>query len=220
MPRDSGRTSAELDHFKILTVSPKRTMSTYKILQVFDTLRQHLREHVSMLECFGRYEFQAEGWLKAEWIAILDQMRTKGHIHDVNREVSVNGGRQKIDLRVDLDDGHHWIEIKHWAIGLQKGALWRPVDSISELEHECEKFTAVHAGNRAWVAALCTKHPGATDWSTAIHQFNRDNEPWRLLVLDDPKNYPNSYYLGVMQVQGLDVTVNTVQDLGRRSLQI
>ena len=180
-------------------------MATHTILQVFDALRQHLQEHAARIECFGKYEFQSEGWLKAEWITVLDQMRAHGHIHRVDREVSVKG-RQKIDLAVDLDDGRHWIELKHWCTGQQKGHLWRPVDFISELENECEKFSAVRAGDRAWVAALCTKHPGVGAWLTAIDQFNRDYAPWQLRVLDDPQHYPDSYMLGVLQVRGLEVS--------------
>jgi hypothetical protein len=104
-------------------------------------------------------------------------------------------------------------------MGQQKGHLWRPVDFISELENECEKFSAVRAGDRAWVAALCTKHPGGGAWSTAIDKFNHDYAPRQLLVLDDPKNYPDSYFLDVLQVRGLEVSRGAAQEGGRRSRQ-
>jgi hypothetical protein len=182
-------------------------MPSHSIGQVLDVLREHLRTHIDRLECFGRYEFQAEGWLKGEWITVLDRLRSRGQIQCLNREVEVKikgKGSGKIDLALDLEDGRHWIELKQWFIGKQKGQQWRPVDFISELENECKKFAAVRAGDRAWVAALCTTNPGSTAWSAAIRQFNRDYAPWRLRPIDDPKDYPSSYFLGLLQVRGLD----------------
>jgi len=177
-------------------------MTAYTIDQVLDVLRQHLCGHRDRLECFGRHEFQAEGWLKAEWLAVLDDMRSQGHIAGVDREVKATGKR-KVDLAVDLADGRHWVELKHWCIGKQKDNIWRPIDYISELENECEKFKALRAGDRAWVAALCTINPGVNAWVAAVRQFNRDYAPWRLRPIDTPRDYPTSYFLGVLQVRGL-----------------
>ncbi len=178
-------------------------MRSHSIGKVFDALRQHLRAHVDRLECFGRYQFQAEGWLKAEWMSVLDQLKDSGQVQRLDREVSVKG-QKKIDLALDLDDGRHWIELKHWFMGEQKGQRWGPRDYISELENECAKFATARAGERAWVLALCTRNPGSAAWLSAIREFNRDYSPWHLRSLDDPKRYPGNYFLGVLHVRGLD----------------
>ena len=178
-------------------------MAPHTIEQVFDGLRIHLKEHADRLECFGKYEFQSEGWLKAEWVALLEQMRGRGQILRVDREV-VAKGRKKIDLVVDLPDGRHWIELKHSFIGHQKGQRWRPVDFISELEEECEKFSSVHAGTRGWIAALCTYNPGQERWANAIAHFNRIYAPICLTSSDRPADYPASYFLGVLKVSGVN----------------
>ena len=180
-----------------------KTMASSSITEVFDALRAHLRSETDQLICFGKYEFQAEAWLKAEWIRVLDQLKTQGRILDVDRELKVNT-KKLIDLAVDLDDGRHWSELKHWYLGRQKGQVWRPRDFIFELESEFEKFSTVKASDRAWIAALCTTNPGAGPWSGALDEFNRKNAPWGVEPIDSPTDYPSSYFLGVLQARGLD----------------
>lgn len=118
------------------------------IEQGFDALRQHLGKRTACLKSFAHYEYQSEGWLKAESIALFDQLKRSHQILAVDREVTVKG-QSKIDLTVQVGRARHWIELKHWYAGHQKGQQWRPVDFISELESECEKFEAVRAKGRA-----------------------------------------------------------------------
>lgn len=176
-------------------------MASISINEVFDVLREHLRSRPDQLACFAKYEFQAEAWLKAEWIRVLDALKTSHRILDLDREIKKN--KKLIDLAVNLDDGRHWIELKHWYLGRQKGQVWRPRDFIFELEKEFEKFDDVEAGNRGWIAALCTNNPGATAWESALDEFNRDNAPWRVEPVDRPTDYPPSYFLGLLHGQGL-----------------
>lgn len=174
-------------------------MSSYSISDVFKVLRQHLLNHSSQLKCFVRYEFQDEGWLKAEWIAVLDELRNRNHIYKLDREVKIKG-KKMIDLTLDLDDGRHWIELKHWFIEKQKGYLWRPTDSIYDLENECKKFISVKGNGQTWIAALCSPNPRPHAWLTAIRQFNQYYTRWRLRIIDNPKSYPDYYFLDLLQV--------------------
>lgn len=174
-----------------------------KIAAVFDVLHDHLRSRSDQLACFGKYEFQAEAWLKAEWIRVLDEMKTQGSIRALDREVKVNN-KKLIDLAVDLDDGRHWIELKHWFLGRQKGQVWRPRDFMPELESEFEKFKTVKAGDRVWIATLCTTNPGTDAWASALNEFNREKSPWEVEPIDSPADYPPSYFLGVLHARGLD----------------
>jgi hypothetical protein len=178
-------------------------MPIYTISQVFNRLRQHLMGHADMFECFSRYEFQAEGWLKAEWINVLHAMKTTGDIKSFASEVDAHG-RGRIDLVVELDDGKHWIELKPCLVGRQKTQVWGAPDIVSQLRKECNKFRAVQACNNAWIVVLCAKNPGPEQWARMISKFHKDYSPLSLLDHNDPKSYPSSYYLGVLQVQGLN----------------
>jgi hypothetical protein len=175
----------------------------HEITDVFAILRAHLSSRLDQLVCFGKYEFQAEPWLKAEWIRVLDEAKSKGDIRSLEREIKTDT-KKMIDLAVDLNEGRHWIELKHWYLGRQKGQLWRPRDFIFELESEFRKFEVVKAGDRAWIAALCTTNPGIEAWTNAIDEFNRENAPWVLQPIDSPTDYPSSYFLGVMHVRGIN----------------
>jgi hypothetical protein len=178
-------------------------MLATSIRDVFSTFRSHLENHADRLRCFRDYEFQAEGWLKAEWVALLDGMKRRGEIAGVDREV-VASGQRKIDLAVTLKGGRHWIELKHWLIGVQKGQTWGPGAYIDDLDSEFMKFRAVKAGTRAWVAILCTSNPGDAAWASALRSFNISNSPWSLKALEKPSLYPSEYFLGVVQAKGFE----------------
>ena len=107
-------------------------MVATSIKDIFTAFQSHLKDHADQLRCFRKYEFQAEGWLKAEWVALLDAMRRRGEIAGLDREVSALGQR-KIDLTITMKDGRHWIELKHWLIGSQKGQNWGPSAYIDAL---------------------------------------------------------------------------------------
>jgi len=179
-------------------------MASYKIQKVFDILRSHLHGHLDRLDCFNHYEFQAEGWLKAEWLAVLYNLKRLGHINNFDREVIISPkDKRKIDLAIDLNDGRHWIELKHWILK-QKSKIWRPIEYIYALEDECEKFEALGASQRAWMAVLYTTNPGTKDWEVAIKKFNKDCAPWCLLSVYKPKYYPKNYFFGIIQVKGIN----------------
>ena len=173
-----------------------------RVDQVFDAIRSHLRNVEDRLECFSRYEFQAEGWLKGELVALFHGMKSRREILDFNREIATDG-EGRIDLAVDLSSGRHWLELKHWLIGRQKDQTWNPKDYVWDLENEIRKFTAVRAGKRAWVAVLCTRNPGVETWSDALRDFNAENTPQALACEDDPSTYPGSYFLGIIHATGL-----------------
>jgi hypothetical protein len=171
---------------------------------VFDEFRNHLKGKQKQMSCFYKYEFQNEGWLKGEFIFLLDKMKADGRILDFERE-SIAIGRKKIDLTVDLGDGRHFIELKHWLIGKQKNQVWGPNSYFSELENELYKFKAIKAGEKGWICALCTKNPDAEKFNSAMERFNGENSPCKLYAEDSPTDYPETYYFGVINVRGIGV---------------
>jgi hypothetical protein len=172
------------------------------IEEVFRIFRDHLDDKKKEIVCFSTYQFQVEGWLKGEFVFLLDKMKAVRQIINFDREVTAIG-RKKVDLVVELENGRHWIELKHWLIGEQKGQKWRSNSYISELENEIEKLKAIKAGKRGWIAVLCTKNPGIKDFDYAVDRFNRDYAPCKLSVKDSPSNYPEAYYFGVINVLGI-----------------
>lgn len=181
-------------------------MASYTIEEIFKVFRLHLSKHLDRIRCFNQYEFVAEYWLKTEWLTLLHDLRRKGHISNLDREIvtKVQGEKRKIDLAVELDTGRHWIELKHWLIGKQKRGRWRLPDYIDVLEKDFYNFESVSAGTRAWVAVLCTANPTPTAWRDMLRQFNQEYAPWRLQSLDNPTHYPDSYFLGILRARGLD----------------
>ena len=170
--------------------------------QILKRVKKRFRSLEDRFDCFIRYEFQVEGWLKGELITVLDKMQKKREIVGFDREVTCVG-KKRIDLAVDREDGRIWIELKHWLIGEQSGTNWQPKDYVLELSHEFEKLEAAGAGENAWIAVLCTRNPGWRAWEEGIEKFNKENEPWTLEAFDNPNNYPKSWYFGVLKVRGL-----------------
>jgi hypothetical protein len=71
------------------------------IEDVFSAFHDHLQKCRDQLRCFGKYEYQCEGWLKAEFITLLEDLKQHGKIEGLDREhrVQLLPGRSKmIDL--------------------------------------------------------------------------------------------------------------------------
>jgi hypothetical protein len=68
---------------------------------------------------FTDFGFQAESWFKAELLMALNLLRKEEIIQELDREVRV--GTQKVDIVLRYQGVQHWVELKHWLIGKQKG---------------------------------------------------------------------------------------------------
>lgn len=178
-------------------------MKTLTLIEVFEEMKKHILSHSDRLECFREYEFQSEGWVKTELLMLLDDLYRKGHIGKPDREVKAKGF-SKIDLLINTNNEKHWVELKHYYVGNQKGKRWRVIDFIDDLESECAKFKAVGAGGNAWIFALCTVNPGNDGWQSSINRFNNVNKPVHLVSKTNPTDFPKNYFIGVLKVGGLD----------------
>ena len=165
---------------------------------IIEALRIHLDAVEDRLDCFSRYEVQVEAWLKGEILTFLDRLKRDRRIAGFDREVSINGG--KIDLAIDVGSVRHWVELKHWLIGRQKGAKWRATAYVDGLENEVAKLADVKAAKNGWILALCTKNPGPQDWTALVDKFNKDHAPARIVPRSIPEDYPETYFLGLLQV--------------------
>ena len=98
------------------------------IMEFYKILINNKKEY---LQLFSKLQIQIEGWFRGELMNYFNE-----HVHELtnkNREVPPcdmgnNNGqkpdmesneRQKVDLRLELDGKHYWIELKHILIGYQ-----------------------------------------------------------------------------------------------------
>ena len=83
------------------------------------------------LKLFSRLQIQIEGWFRGELMKYFDEPDQK--MANINREVPLcddisykeklpneeGNERQKVDLKLTLDDEDYWIELKHILVGYQ-----------------------------------------------------------------------------------------------------
>ena len=168
-------------------------------------LRAHFDHLQSKMSVFSRYGFQSEGWFKAEMIAFLDAALARKRIEGFDREVSF-GSRQKVDLRVDLDGERHWIELKHWMIGEQRGVTWRAPHYFGDgsgfgLTKDIDKLLSVPEPDHLWMLVLVTANPGLGEWCIGLVKFHEKFAPRRIESHTDPEAFPESYCLGLFEVE-------------------
>ena len=160
------------------------------------------------LNCFCKYGVQLEGWLKGELLYFLDNEKSAGRIAHFDREVSTGMERKKVDLKIKISTSsaalEAWIELKHWLIGYQRGTPYNAQfyfgDSSSVgIKPDAEKLSGISNGGK-FLLILTTANPGINDWSTGVNKFNRKFSPLHLRSLTNPADFPNFYYLGLLEV--------------------
>lgn len=169
-------------------------------------LRKHLDEHVDKLLCFCREGVQVEGWLKGELLYFLDS-DGKSENYVFHREKTFGLGRKKIDFALDIGSDNKqrlWVEVKHWLIGYQKETPWRARTYFSDkspvgIKPDVEKLNLTPEGSK-FMLILATANPDAEDWELGIEKFNNKFAPLRLRALTNPKDFPKSYFLGLLAI--------------------
>ncbi len=97
-----------------------------------------------------------------------------------------------------------WVEIKHWLIGLQRGTQYRAdsyfKDSTSVgTKLDVEKLLKLKVGKK-YLLILTTANPGCSEWSNGINIFNKKFSPLRIRGINNPKDFNDYYYLGLLKV--------------------
>jgi hypothetical protein len=170
--------------------------------------KEILDAHDKQLECFCRLGVQLEGWLKGELLYFLDNEKNEKKIVNFDREVQLNTGRQKVDLRLEIltetTTLNVWIELKHWLIGSQKGTKYNAPFYFGDassvgIKLDVEKLGKITDGSK-YLLILTTANPGVDDWSKGIAKFNDKFSPLCLNSLTKPTDFPQSYFLGLLEV--------------------
>lgn len=181
-----------------------QSTKTY-ILDMVSRFRTVLDAHNSHLKCFYNSESQVEGWLKGELIFFLDGEKTSERLANFEKEAPCGFGRKKIDLCLQLTIAETpvWIELKHWHIGKQKGETWNAHNYFGDktigIQPDVEKLSSIPKGDK-YVLILNTRNPGDSDWTKGVDKFNNKFIPLRIKSLTLPNDFPESYFLGLLEV--------------------
>jgi hypothetical protein len=171
-----------------------------------ERLIPHLRTHFDALQdrllCFTKHGVQTEGWFKGELLVLLETLVQKKVVESFDREVRQTGAL--IDLLV-VSDRRHWVELKHWLIGTQKGTAYGPSfyfrDSSSVgIVRDARKLLSCPAEDQHWLLILAAANPGVELWRKGIQGFNEKFYPIRLETRTDPAEFPSSDFLGLLHI--------------------
>jgi hypothetical protein len=139
-------------------------------------------------------------------------MRCEGLIDDFDREVRVE--RKRVDFRVDIAEAQHWVELKFWLIGRQKGSTYAPgfyfrdPTSVGMAKDVGALLGLGAVGNR-WLLILMAARPSEETWSNGIRSHN-EKFRHQLIARTTPSEFPPEYFLGLLEVAD---QVETVPDL-------
>jgi hypothetical protein len=169
------------------------------MIDLLPRVKAHFNTTQSRLACFCELGFQTEGWFKGELLYLFSQLHRQGVIQELDREVNVEG--KKVDIRLRVNNEDHWIELKHWLIGKQKGTTYNPSFYFGDrtsvgITGDVNKLASL-TGHR-WLLLLLTANPGMNAWEAGVEKFNIRFAPIRLESRTQPQMFPSTYFLGLL----------------------
>jgi hypothetical protein len=171
-------------------------------------LLPHIKQHFDGLQdrllCFREQEVQVEGWFKGEILFLLTALRRRGMVQNFDRETGSNGA--KVDLMLRIAETSHWIELKHWLVGVQRGARLDPPFYFGNrtsvgIVKDFDKLVSMEKAGPKWFLILLTGNPGNELWERGLAIFHRKFSPRSLIPRSQPDQFPISYFLGLLQVE-------------------
>jgi hypothetical protein len=177
----------------------------FLVLGLVPVVVQHLNGLQDRFRSFCRHGVQLEGWFKGELFVLFDALKTKGEIRDFDREVKL--GRGRVDLKLTLGDGCHWVELKQWLVGDQRGTRYGPSNYLGDAQagilKDVKKLISVPPGDHTWILILLCANPGTRSWREGVQTFHETFGPLRVRSHTKPRYYRPSYFLGLLEVQRL-----------------
>ena len=171
---------------------------------IMPAIKRHFDGLTDRLSCFRDLEIQTEGWLKGELLFALSRLQSEGLLQDLDREVRLDAKR--IDVAFRRAGTQHYIELKHWLIGLQRGFSYNSnfyfSDSTSVgLVPDVDKLRRTPDDGARWILILHTSNPGPEQWTAGIAKFNEKFAPRTLAACSAPTEFPDTYFLGLLRVK-------------------
>lgn len=176
--------------------------------ELIDQIRDHFCQLQDRLACFGDQQVQVEGWFKGELLTLLTRFRDTQLIEGFDREVKTGIGNQRIDLQVSLNGQTHWIELKHWRIGIQNDVVFDAHFYFKDESSFCgdvSKLVQLPDRQNAckWMLILMTKNPGQTSWEKGIVRYRETFPANSLVPHTSPKDFPETFFIGLIRVEPL-----------------
>lgn len=175
------------------------------MIEVVRRLKEHFDGLDDRYTCFANLGFQSEGWFKGELLTVLSRLWMDGAVQNLDREITVEGKR--VDLMIQMDGVRHWIELKHWLIGRQKGFIYNPPFYFADrssvgIVPDVDKLNrpSLSPADRRWLLLLLTANPSIAPWAAGVARFNDKFAPRRLASRTRPDEYPPTYFLGLLEL--------------------
>jgi len=110
-----------------------------------------------------------------------------------------------MDLYLTIAGQPHWVELKHWLIGHQRGVRWSPSSYFGDptsvgISPDVEKLKALDASGERGLLILMTANPDPQAWRDGLDKFHAKFAPRMLRSHSDPTDFPTSYFLGLLEV--------------------
>ncbi len=174
-----------------------------ELIQLLPLFKNHFAQLQDRFISFCNNGVQTEAWFKGEMLTLLDRLKNEGQLTGFDREVKTEYGR--IDLAIDLGAVRHWIELKHWLIGEQKGIKYKSTfyfgdRSSAGIIGDVKKLQSITEPGEHWLLILTTANPGQEAWNSGIDKFNDKFAPEKLVPETNPDDYPKPYFLGLLRV--------------------
>lgn len=185
------------------------------MLELLPAIREHFDHLEERLWRFKDLEIQVEGWLKAEFLFALLGLKRRGILEDLDREVRIDGKR--IDVKVTYDGNDHYVELKHCLIGLQRdfkytSSFYFTDRSSVGIVQDVDKLRMVPGNPARWLFLLHTGNPGIEQWEEGLNKFNAKFAPRTLIAHSWPDQFPDTYFLGLLQVEADGTVGNLVSN--------
>jgi hypothetical protein len=179
-------------------------MTGVAVVNLLPQIKLHFDELEDRLKVFSKHEFQAESWFKGELITFLDAALRRGRIDGFDREVSTHS-RSKADIVVDAGGSRHWIELKHWLIGNQRGTAWHAGFYFGDkgafgLFRDASKLVSMTDSGILWMLVLATVNPGQAEWHEGLDKYHSKFAEPKVVARSWPDSFPASYCLGLFEI--------------------
>lgn len=172
------------------------------MVELVPLLRRHFNPLEDRFVSFLRHEVNLEGWFKGELLVALDTLLATGTVAAFDREVRVNHSR--IDLCVEANEQKHWVELKYWLNGRQRGYNYAPAFYFEDptavgITKDVAKLRTLDTKDQRWLLILVVSNPGTVAWTAGLAKHNSKFQS-KLATRSNPADFPPSYFLGLLEV--------------------
>ncbi|MHA1368549.1 MAG: hypothetical protein ACTSWN_06015 [Promethearchaeota archaeon] len=179
-----------------------------KLLKLFTCFKIILQNKENILRCFEKYQYQSEGWFKAELISYLDLLVNGRIIESFEREVKLKdeANARKVDIKINFSpDEKVWIELKHWYNGEQgeRRDKWYPEKYFKDKTigpfNDVEKLNEIN-GKYRFLVIFNTPNISEMEWNAGIKAFNEKFCQHLIKSISYPEDFPKSFFIGIIKI--------------------